>query len=258
MIASLGMYDMPDLQPANDAFWALIRDRLRAAGLPAPEALTRGDHAYWDAWLSPDLVLSQTCGYPYRARLHGKVTLVGTPDYGLPNCPPGHYNSVFVVRKDDPRQTLADFDGASFAYNEALSQSGWAAPQIYAIGIGLSLPPRLCTGGHALSAEAVAAGRADIAAIDAVTWALLLRSNAFTAGLREVGRTPPTPGLPYIARAGTDAPRLFAIIADAIDALSPAHRATLMLKAIVQIPAEAYLAVPTPPSPEAMGAERLG
>lgn len=257
MIASLGMYDLPELQAANDALWALIRDGLRAAGTPAPDALTRGAQAYWPAWEDPELVLSQTCGYPFRARLHGRVTLVGTPDFGLPNCPPGHYNSVFVVRKTDPRQTLADFDGASFAYNEALSQSGWAAPQTYAMGIGLSLPPRLCTGGHALSAQAVAEGRADIAAIDAATWAFLERAHPFTAALREVGRTPPTPGLPYIAAPGADAALLFALIGDAIAALSPANRATLMLKSLVQIPAEAYLAVPNPPSPEAMGAGRL-
>lgn len=258
MIASLGMYDLPQVQGANDAFWALIRDGLREAGRPAPEALSRGDTAYWAAWEDPTLVLSQTCGYPFRARLHGRVTLVGTPDFGLPGCPPGHYNSVFVVRKGDPRERLGDFGGAAFAYNEALSQSGWAAPQSYAMGIGLRLVPRLCTGAHAGSAEAVAQGRADIAAIDAATWELLLRWRPFTADLREVGRTPPTPGLPYIAGPGADAALLFGVIAEAIAALSPAHRAALLLKGIEKIPAEAYLAVPNPPSPEAMMASTRG
>ena len=27
----------------------------------------------------PDLVLAQTCGFPYRAKLHHHVTLTGTP-----------------------------------------------------------------------------------------------------------------------------------------------------------------------------------
>lgn len=71
MIAALGMYDRAEVQPSNDRLWALIRVGLRATGLAVPDALTRGEGAYWPAWQSPDLVLSQTCGFPYRARLHG-------------------------------------------------------------------------------------------------------------------------------------------------------------------------------------------
>jgi hypothetical protein len=29
-------------------------------------------------WLSPELYLSQTCGLPYRAALHGQVQLIAT------------------------------------------------------------------------------------------------------------------------------------------------------------------------------------
>ena len=64
MIASLGMYDRTETAAANDRLWAGIRDGLRARGIAAPEALTRGDGAYWPAWQAPDLVLSQTCGFP--------------------------------------------------------------------------------------------------------------------------------------------------------------------------------------------------
>ena len=84
------MYDRAEAQASNDRLWALIRDGMRAEGLAAPDALTRGAGAYWDAWQAPDLTLSQTCGFPYRARLHGHVTLIGTPDYrrrGLPARP---------------------------------------------------------------------------------------------------------------------------------------------------------------------------
>ena len=93
MIASLAMYDRAEAQPANDRLWGLIRDGLRRSGGAAPDRLTRGDGAYWPAWEAPDLVLSQTCGYPFRARLIGTVTLIGTPDYGVTGCPPGHYCS---------------------------------------------------------------------------------------------------------------------------------------------------------------------
>ena len=248
MIASLGMYDFGPAMAANDRLWASIRDGLRSGGIAAPDALTRGEGAYWPAWEAPDLVLSQTCGYPFRARLHTRVTYIGTPDYGVEGCPPGHYNSVFVVRKDDPRQTLADFDGAPFAFNEALSQSGWAAPQTHAARLGLRLPTVLMSGGHRRSAAAVAEGLADIAAVDAVTHALM-QGDPAAAALRVIARTDPTPGLPLIAAKGADAGAIFDAVAEAIAALARQDRATLRLKGLVRFAAADYLAVPNPPAP---------
>ena len=253
MIASLGMYDFGPAQAANDRFWALLRDGLRAKGYEAPDALTRGEGAYWQAWQSPDLLLSQTCGYPYRAKLHGHVTLVGTPDYGLPGCPPGHYRSIFVARKDDPRSTLHEFAGARMAFNEDLSQSGWAAPAHHLLMMGIEPSPSLRSGGHRLSAQAVAEGRADFAALDALTWAMLQGLDPAAEQLNEIGATQPTPVLPFIAAAGADQPTLFSILEQAIAALAPADRATLHLRGLVAIPAEAYLAVPTPPPPGQFG-----
>ncbi|MGV8985018.1 MAG: phosphate/phosphite/phosphonate ABC transporter substrate-binding protein [Cypionkella sp.] len=253
MIASLGMYDRVEAQPANDRLWALIRDRMRAAGMAAPDGLTRGAGAYWSAWESPDLILSQTCGFPYRAKLHDKVALIGTPDFGVSGCAPGFYRSCLVARADDPRKDLAEFDGAKLAFNEDLSQSGWAAPQNNAANLGLSLRPHLRSGGHQLSARAVAEGRAEIAAIDAVTWAMIARWDDFADDLKVVGETEPTPGLPYIATKGTDAALLFPIIADAIAALSPQDRDTLCLRGLVRIAPETYLAVSTPPTPKNLG-----
>ena len=74
MIAMLGMYDMPAIQPANDRFWQAIRAHLGHG----PETLTR-DRDYWEMWQSPDLLLGQTCGLPYRSRLHGRVARIATP-----------------------------------------------------------------------------------------------------------------------------------------------------------------------------------
>lgn len=249
MIASLGMYDRAETMAANDRLWALVRDGLRTRGLAAPETLTRGAGAYWQAWEDPGLVLSQTCGFPYRARLHDKVALVASPDYGLPDCPPGYYCSVFVARADDAR-TLPEFRAARFAFNEGLSQSGWAAPQNHAASMGFHFAASLETGSHRGSALAVAEGRADLACLDALTWTMLQRWEPAVAGLREVARTAPTPALPYIAAKGADIGATFAALADAVAALSPGERETLSLRGVVRIAAERYLAVPIPPSPE--------
>jgi ABC-type phosphate/phosphonate transport system substrate-binding protein len=249
MIAALPMYDRPELTGATDRYWALIRDGLRARGMEAPEALRRGDAELMPQWLRPDLLLSQTCGFPYRARLHGKVQLVGTPDFGVEGCPPGSYRSVLIARADDPRGALAEFDGVAIAYNDGLSQSGWAAPQNHAAALGLRFPAGIMTGSHAASLVAVAEGRADLAALDAVTFRLLSRSHTAAALVKVVAMTDPTPGLPYICAETVDADAVFDTIAAAIPALDEADRAALGLRGLCRIPAETYLAVPTPPPP---------
>ncbi len=244
MLASLPMYDLPGAQPANDRLWAGIR----AALGHGPKRLTRGGDP-WVHWLAPDLLLSQCCGYPYRARLHGRVTLVGTPDHGLPGCPPGHYHSVFVARLGDPRTRPEDFAGARLAFNDPLSQSGWAAPLIHASRHGFAFGAAIRTGAHLGSARAVAEGRAEIAALDAVSWAMIRRDEPLAAALREVGRTAPSPALPYVTAAGRDPAPLFEAITRAIAGLPARDRATLSLKGLVEMPAEAYLAQPDPPPP---------
>ena len=250
MIAALPMYDRPELAAATDRYWAAIRDQLRAAGMAAPDALSRGVDDLWPLWRAPDLVLAQTCGLPYRSRLHGKVTLVGTPNFALAGCAPGYYCSVLVARADDPR-SINELMAGRFAYNDALSQSGWAAAHNHVAGLGLALRPTLRSGGHRRSAVAVVERRADLAAIDAVTWRLMQRHDGgLTATLREVARTAPTPGLPYITALGHDPAVLFAAIAAALAGLADNDRQALGLRGLVMIPAAAYLALPIPPPPE--------
>lgn len=243
MTAMLGMYDMPALQPANDRFWALIQAHLGSD----PQPLDR-NRDFWEIWQDPALMLAQTCGMPFRTRLHDKVQLIGTPDYGLEGCPPGHYCSVIVARRDDSR-SLAELTDGVFAYNEALSQSGWAAPVTYLAGQGLEPGKLLETGGHALSAEAVAEARADFASLDMLTWELLKEHSDLGDRLREVARTDPTPTLPYITAPGTDAPQLARAVRAAISELSDQDRTALHLHGLVDIPASEYLAVPTPRGP---------
>lgn len=249
LIAALGMYDRPETAAAHDALWAAIRDALRGQGQDAPDQLTRGEMAYMPGWLSPDLLLSQTCSLPLRARLAGQVTLVATPDYGLAGCPPGHYRSVYVARRGAGVQGLDQAAGRDFAYNEALSHSGWAAPYADHLARGLPLRPALRTGGHRASAQAVAAGQADYAAIDALTWDLIQAHDSFAQGLVAIDHTPPSPALPYITALGRDPEPLRRAMAQALARLPAATRLALHLKGLVQIPLTDYLALPIPPPP---------
>ena len=246
MIASLMMYARPELDGAHERFWTLIREQLAARGVQSPEHLSQSTEMF-DVWEDPDLVLSQTCGMPYRLFLKDKVTLVGTLDYGLEGCPAGHYKSAIVVQRDDPRQRLEAFKDATFAYNQTHSQSGFAAPYAHTSKLGFWFQNRTETGSHLASSKAVADGRAEIAALDGVTWRLIQDYEAFVPSLRVLEWTDPTPGLPLITAATQDADTIFDSVSDAIDRLEPNDRKQLGIRSLVRIPKSTYLAVPNPP-----------
>jgi ABC-type phosphate/phosphonate transport system substrate-binding protein len=240
VIASLPMYDRPETRAANDRFWALIRE---AYG-DGPQQLSR-DGEGLAHWRDPDLVFSQTCGMPYRLHLQGVVSLVGTPVTTLDD-PPGQYHSVLVTRADDPRDRIEAFKTARLAANMDLSQSGWAAPQNMAATHGFAFTDVVWTGAHLASARAVQEGRADIAAIDVVSWTMIRRYDRWSDALKVIDRTPPTPMLPYVTAKPRDAAPLFAATQAAIAALSHEDRSTLCLAGLTRISAADYLAVPSP------------
>ena len=247
MIATLPMYLWPDNIAAHDRLWAGIRDRLRGDGINAPDALDYNT-GHMDSWVRPDLVLSQICNLPYRAQFRGKVTRIGAADYPQTGVEPGYYTSVFVTRADDPAQTLADASGYPMAINEPLSNSGWGVPLQYAIAQGLTLNPVLRTGAHRDSLRAVVEGRADLAAIDGVTWTNMQRWDPNAARAKVIARTHATPGMTFITAAGRDPAPYFAAIDAAIKALPQADRTTLNLRSIVALPEAAY-DIPLPPFP---------
>ena len=246
MIASLMMYMRPELAGAHDRYWALIRQNLSEAGIDSPAALSQQAEEF-HVWKHPELVLSQTCGMPYRTWLHDRVALVGTPDFSLRDCPPGYYRSAIIVRAADPRQKTEAFRDAVFAYNQTFSQSGYAAPYWHLEPEGFWFENRLHTGQHLLSARAVADNRADIAALDAVSWRLMQQYEPFTSALRVLQWTEPTPGLPLITSKSADPQKIFDAVEGAIKRLHSSDRQILGLAGIVHIPKADYLAVRNPP-----------
>lgn len=241
MIAQLGMYDRTETAAANDRLWDGVRSHLGYG----PEKLTRGGN-FLDIWQSPDLVLAQTCGMPYRHVLYDRVELVGTPDYGLEGCPPGHYYSVLVAQAAARDISLSTLCQGTFAYNEKLSQSGWAAPMVHLEARGLHPATLLETGAHRDSALAVATERADFAALDALTWKMIQTYDDFAARLQVVGRTIATPTLPFITAKGCDSKAVFAALQAAIREMPDSDRETLNLRGLVRIPTADYLSVENP------------
>jgi ABC-type phosphate/phosphonate transport system substrate-binding protein len=208
-LASLAMYvSPPPVAEATRLFWEALGRRLRGYGLNAPKSLD-DDVRYDDAWLRPDLLLGQTCGYPYVQHLRGKVQLVASPVYGLPGCDGPLKCSFIIVNAMSSAQSIEDLRGARAAINEPGSNSGYnlfrafVAP--HAVD-GRFFSSALETGGHRASIDAVSLGEADIAAIDCVTFGNTLRFDPDrVAGVRILAETTKGPGLPFITAAATPA-----------------------------------------------------
>ncbi|MGB0799165.1 MAG: phosphate/phosphite/phosphonate ABC transporter substrate-binding protein [Planktomarina sp.] len=232
------MYDIPSNRDAHDRLLAAFRDHMPCA----PAQYSESDDI-WSDWQNPDLLLSQTCGLPFRAKLHGSVSLVATPDNHVEGCPPGYYHSVIIARAGSTPD-LADND-FTLAYNEPLSQSGWAAPA----SIGITGAKRLQTGSHHFSAKAVIDARADVAAIDALTWHFLMRDWVDAGKLKAIAKTPPTPTLPYITARGHNPEPIRSALARAILDIGPGDRETLQIFGLVPIDAAEYCAQPIPAPP---------
>ena len=213
MIAALQMYDFPELRPETDALWAALRDALRARGVAAPRALSRPDdpHAPWDR---PDLLLGQTCGWPYVSALRGRVRRVATPCYDAEGCEGPMYRSAIVARVG-AEPGLAGLRGRRVAFNAPQSWSGFQALRAALAPLaegGRFFGGAVETGGHRASGRAVAEGTADCAALDCVSWALIRAVEPETAArLTVVGWTEAAPGLPLVTAGATDDATLAAL-----------------------------------------------
>ena len=95
-------------------------------------------------------------------------------------------------------------------------------------------------GSHRAAARAVAGGRADMAAIDAISWRAIARHDApLAARLRVAGETGRSPGQTFVTSAPDPAPHR-AALREAVAALAPIHRAVLGLAGLVVLPGAAY------------------
>ncbi len=199
--AELLMYVAPyEVQQANENWLAQIFQKLEVTRLSAQ------DLSLMQLWLAPELLLTQTCGYPLMTRLRGQVTVIGRPRYELPDATGGKHCSLLLTREDNPRVTLQDFLGSRAVLNESGSNSGMnllrqrLAPYQQN---GQFFAHVQYSGSHRESLRWLREDLADLAAVDSVTFAYLARfASHEVAGLRVVERSAESPCLPYIGAVG--------------------------------------------------------
>ena len=172
------MYDWPEVRQATDALWTALRSAFLDGGIQnVPVELDRTRNVS-QQWHSPDLLFSQTCGYPLTHEYDGKLQLVAAPVYDVPGCSGANYSSHIVVNGNSRFNSPSELAGACAAYNGSDSMSGHLALKPVFAPLardGRFFGKTVVSGGHAASMEMVAGGRADVAAIDCVSYALAAR-----------------------------------------------------------------------------------
>ena len=207
MQASLPMYDWPELREATDAWWTALAAAFRAEGIEnVPDRLTR-DAGLEALWGAPDLLFSQTCGYPLTHEWAGRLQPVATPHYTAEGCSGADYCSFLLVRTVSGITELKQLEGLCAAYNGPDSQSGYSALRAVAAPLasdGRFFGRTVLSGSHLASMEMVTRGEADVCAVDAVVWGIVCRHRAeFAEALAVIARSPSAPALPYVTSPGT-------------------------------------------------------
>ncbi len=210
--ADYGMYTLAGLEPVIDDFWRRLARAFVAEGVRnVPRRLTRGRPTQM-LWRDPALLFTQTCGYPMMHAFRHHLQPVTTPCYAVEGCNGPTYRSAIIVREDAQVWRPEGLAGKIAAVNGPHSQSGYNALRAYlaphAAG-GRFLSGVVTTGAHAASIKAVRDGKADVAAIDPVTFALHRRyAPDQVAGVRIMDWSAPCPGLPFATSHRTTADTL--------------------------------------------------
>lgn len=255
MLVSLPMYDFAEMHDATVDIWNALRQEIvrRCPSLDVPEQYMPATEIadLVGHWCDSSLLFSQTCGFPLTHALKGRVQYVATPVYGAPGCSPeGHYCSFIIVRKDTAAQSFNELRDASFAFNEYASQSGFNAVR-WMTQADAGIDPEhyfsnlLQSGGHRQSMKMVAAGEADLCAVDCVTFALIARfAPAEVKELRILDQTPSAPALPYITSLSTS-PETLQVLRGSLQALVKeptlqTSRQALFLENIQVLPLQSY------------------
>ncbi|ORM68778.1 phosphate/phosphite/phosphonate ABC transporter substrate-binding protein [Pantoea rwandensis] len=205
-IISLPMYDIH--HPTTLGLTAALTTLLKKRGVQA-EVEWHSD--LLPHWRDDNVLLSQTCGYPLVTSLPD-VQLVGAFQSSAQGCEGLRYRSWLVARKEDENLTLSDFRGRRAVCNSEDSHSGFNSLRYVIAPLahdGAFFSETLLSGSHRQSLAALREQRADVAAIDCITWALLRTHHPEElAGLEIIGETPLCAALPLITSARTDAATL--------------------------------------------------
>jgi ABC-type phosphate/phosphonate transport system substrate-binding protein len=249
--ASLPMYNLPEMRPVNLCFWKTLRELLAEAGLrDLPKSLSL-ERPPLPERIGPEVLFSQTCGYPLETIFRGQAIRLGTPCYDAPGCDGPTHCGFFIVPAGSGARTLSDLTGGVFLINHRHSNS-WmnlARRALADIAGGRPLFARAVeTGSQPGNLDRIARGEGDATAVDCVTYAFWRRYRPEMAPkVRVLARTPPSPAIPFVTSIATPTATV-AILRAALHRVVQEERYRvvregLMLADIVDVPEARYRAL---------------
>ncbi len=243
-----GMYAFsPELREAWSGLFRNLHEYLPAPfNTPATLRFDGGDAALQ----SPDLLLGHTCGYPFMTKLVHTHKPVCVAEFDVDGCDGIHYSSWIIARQNHPGRRLSDFSGSTATFNDRDSNSGMNVFRYEISRIASGAPffrQTRMSGSHLASIDNLIQGHADIAAIDAVTWHFARRRNQpGIPGVRIIGQTVSTPGLPFVQpkRSELNPARLTRALNTCLEELPDNIRSFLAIKRFSTVEADAYRTIP--------------
>ena len=246
-LACLPWYDLVETQEVTDRLWRLVARELKEQNmLNVPDELDR--RADYEAqWKSADLLLGQACGYDVYCANDHNLQIIGVPLYDMPGCEGTRYRSFVIVRDDSSYSSIEDLRGARCVINSPRSHSGMNV--LRALVAPLAQGRRFfesvqISGAHERSLDLVRLRRADVAAIDCITYGLLMRHRPEAiAPTRIVHHTQTLTAPPYVTGANTSVrvqKMIFQALERGIAALSQTDLAQLGLHGIASASMEDY------------------
>ena len=189
------MYSLGGVRRAYQALWdAVVRE---VPGLPPLLTWPDDVHA---SWADDAVIVKQTCGWPLVTRLDRSVGVVGAFAHDVAGAAGHRYRSVIVSKRSE---APGDVASARPAVNSFDSLSGWVSLVAWSgRPVDALRADAVESGSHVGSLQLLRDGHAEVASIDAVTFAHVERHwPVLRTGLEVVGEGPLVPSLPVVVPA---------------------------------------------------------
>jgi ABC-type phosphate/phosphonate transport system substrate-binding protein len=247
-VASLPMYNLPEMRPVNARFWEALRRLLVEAGLDEVPETLHFDRLPVPERIGPEVLFSQVCGYPLETIFSGQAVRLGTACYDAAGCDGALHCGLFIVPAGSKAGELRDLRGSTFLLNHRHSNSGMNLPRRAPADIADGHPffARVIeTGSHPGNLDRIARAEADATVVDCVTFAFWSHYRPDAARqVRVLARTPPSPAIPFVTSTATPAATVDVLQA-ALRELAHNPRYTkarrgLLVTDIIDVPDNAY------------------
>tara|TARA_B110000914_G_C15433940_1_gene432815 strand:+ start:392 stop:1159 length:768 start_codon:yes stop_codon:yes gene_type:complete len=195
--------------------------------------------------------LSHICGLPLVSQFQGRLMPLCAPHFDVEGIDGPEYFSYFMVRKNSHIQSIEQSRDCVVAINSIDSNSGMGVfrhelKKNYGIDqLEFFFQDIIYSGAHTESVQYLLEGKADIAAIDAVTYNYLQDINPELAlELRIVGHSVKMTSPPLVTHIGNpicDPASFTQILNDAFEELSKEQRELLNVKSFLQVSNKDYM-----------------